>query len=201
MPVTPIYGIPYPALSDPPNGPSQMQALALEVEVELARIDAVDGTQNSNIAALQSATNVPTFFIRNTAAQSLNNTTFTALLFNTDDNDSDNGHSTVTNTDRYTVPKSGLWQFSAGVSFLPSAVGIRIIRLTINGNNIAGSGNSSPNLGGSEFSQVISRVVRVQCSAGDIMRVEAWQSSGGALSTGSATDYVQPSFTGQWLKT
>jgi hypothetical protein len=192
MPVTPIYGIPYPALSDPPNGPSQMQALALEVEVELARIDAVDGTQNSNIAALQSATNVPTFFIRNTAAQSLNNTTFTALLFNTDDNDSDNGHSTVTNTDRYTVPKSGLWQFSAGVSFLPSAVGIRIIRLTINGNNIAGSGNSSPNL---------SRVVRVQCSAGDIMRVEAWQSSGGALSTGSATDYVQPSFTGQWLKT
>lgn len=200
MPVTPIYGIPYPALSDPPNGPSQMQALALEVETELARIDAVDGTQNSNIAALQSATNVPTFYIRNTAAQSLLNTTFTALLFNTDDNDSDNGHSTSSNTDRYTVPKSGLWEVSAGVSFVGNATGIRIIRLTLNGNVIAGSANSSPQLGAGEFSQVASRVVRVQCSAGDILRAEGWQSSGGALNTGN-TDYVQPSMTGQWLKT
>jgi hypothetical protein len=200
MPVTPIYGIPYPALSDPPNGPSQMQALALEVETELARIDAVDGTQNANISALQSATNVPTFFIRNTAAQSLNNTTFTALLFNTEDNDSDNGHSTVTNTDRYTVPKSGLWQASAGVSFATNVTGIRFIRLTLNGTPIAGSANSSPQLGAGEFSQVITRVVRVQCSAGDILRVEGWQSGGGALNTGTTSE-VQPSFTGQWLKT
>lgn len=37
---TPVYGIPYPESTDPPNGPSQMQALALEVEAELARIDA-----------------------------------------------------------------------------------------------------------------------------------------------------------------
>lgn len=200
MPVTPVYGIPYPALSDPPNGPSQMQALALEVEAELQRIDGVDATQNANIAALQSATNVPTFFLRNSVAQSLNNTTFTALNFDTEDNDSDNGHSTVSNTDRYTVPKSGLWQVSAGVAFAPNATGIRIIRITKNGSNVGGSGNSSPQLGGSEFSQVITRVVRVQCSAGDILRTEAWQSSGGALNT-ATTDYVQASFTGQWLKT
>lgn len=200
MPLTPIYGIHYPALSDPPNGPSQIQTLALDVEGQLSRIDAVDATQNANISALQAATNVPTFFVRNSVVQSLNNTTFTALTFDTEDNDSDNGHSTVSNTDRYTVPKSGLWQVSAGVSFAPNATGIRIIRITKNGVNVAGSGNSSPQLGGSEFSEVISRVVRVQCSAGDILRAEAWQSSGGVLNT-ATTDYVQPSFTGQWLKT
>ncbi len=40
MPTTPTYGLPYPSLSDPPNGPAQFQALADEVEVELTRIDA-----------------------------------------------------------------------------------------------------------------------------------------------------------------
>lgn len=45
MPTTPVYGIPYPALGDPPNGSTQMQALALEVETELQRIDA-------NVAAI-----------------------------------------------------------------------------------------------------------------------------------------------------
>lgn len=40
MPITPTYGLPYPSLSDPPNGPAQFQDLAEEVEVELTRIDA-----------------------------------------------------------------------------------------------------------------------------------------------------------------
>lgn len=40
MPSTPTYGLPYPSLSDPPNGPAQFQALADEVEVELTRVDA-----------------------------------------------------------------------------------------------------------------------------------------------------------------
>lgn len=40
MATTPVYGIPYPVAGDAPNGPTQMQALALEVEAELQRIDA-----------------------------------------------------------------------------------------------------------------------------------------------------------------
>jgi len=40
MPTTPTYGLPYPQLSDPPDGPAQFQALADEVEVELTRVDA-----------------------------------------------------------------------------------------------------------------------------------------------------------------
>lgn len=39
MPTTPIYGLPYPSLSDPPNGAAQIQALAEAVESELQRID------------------------------------------------------------------------------------------------------------------------------------------------------------------
>lgn len=39
MAVTPIYNLPFPILSDPPNGPAQIGALAQAVENELNRID------------------------------------------------------------------------------------------------------------------------------------------------------------------
>lgn len=55
MPSTPIYGLPYPSLSDPPNGPAQFQALAEAVEAELDRIDdtisGVPITQSSSVTA------------------------------------------------------------------------------------------------------------------------------------------------------
>lgn len=39
MPTTPIYGLPYQSLTDPPDGPNLGEDLALAVEDELARID------------------------------------------------------------------------------------------------------------------------------------------------------------------
>lgn len=45
MGVTPVYGFPYPALTDAPNGPAQIQSLAEAVEADLITTDA-------NIASL-----------------------------------------------------------------------------------------------------------------------------------------------------
>lgn len=50
MPTTPTYGLPYPALTDPPDGPSQFEGLASAVEAELERIDA-------DVATLKPITN------------------------------------------------------------------------------------------------------------------------------------------------
>lgn len=47
MGVTPIYGFPYPALTDAPNGPAQIQALAEAVEADLAVTDANIATINT----------------------------------------------------------------------------------------------------------------------------------------------------------
>lgn len=44
MPTTPIYGLPYQGLTDPPNGPTLGSALAGAVETQLARIDAAAAT-------------------------------------------------------------------------------------------------------------------------------------------------------------
>lgn len=50
MPTTPIYGLPYPSLSDPPNGASQIQALAQAVETQLQRIDNVPAAATASDA-------------------------------------------------------------------------------------------------------------------------------------------------------
>lgn len=52
MPTTPTYGIPYPALTESPNGPAQMQALAEEVETEIARVDGDIAGLTTDLAAL-----------------------------------------------------------------------------------------------------------------------------------------------------
>lgn len=45
MPTTPTFGIPYPALSDPPNGASQMNSLATTVEnTIISQIATVNGS-------------------------------------------------------------------------------------------------------------------------------------------------------------
>lgn len=62
MPSTPIYGLPYPSLSDSPNGPAQFQALAEAIETELDRIDddisGVPITQTATAAGSVSTTSL-----------------------------------------------------------------------------------------------------------------------------------------------
>jgi hypothetical protein len=40
MPTSPNYGLPYPALTDSPNVPEDVAALAVAVDTEIARVDA-----------------------------------------------------------------------------------------------------------------------------------------------------------------
>lgn len=50
MPTTPIYGFPYPSLSDPPNGPAQFQALAQAVETQIQRLDSIPAAVSATVA-------------------------------------------------------------------------------------------------------------------------------------------------------
>lgn len=80
MPSTPTYGLPYPALSDQPHGPLQVQALAEEVEVELARIDAGFLNAATAFTAALEATGSTTFVDLTTVGPSVTVTTRTKVL-------------------------------------------------------------------------------------------------------------------------
>lgn len=52
MPVTPVYALPYPSLSDAPNGPAQFQALAEAVESKFVSVDSITSSHTASITLL-----------------------------------------------------------------------------------------------------------------------------------------------------
>lgn len=68
MPNTPVYGLPYPSLSEPPNGPAQFQDLAEAVELNLQATDA-------NVATLALTTDKFSTGTANTSVQTTTGTT------------------------------------------------------------------------------------------------------------------------------
>lgn len=178
MPSTPIYGLPYPDLSEPPNGPTQIEALAEAVEAELARIDADIADVIADVK--------PYARLRQTVAQSIANATYTAVTFTTEDYDSAGGHSTSSNTSRYTAQVAGAYVFGGGGAFAVNAAGTRSSRWALNGTAIPGS--TSPGFDPSITSVVVARPLVVQLGVGDYVELQLRQSSGGSLNTSVTSD-------------
>ncbi|PRX48690.1 hypothetical protein B0I33_104508 [Prauserella shujinwangii] len=55
MPATPNYGLPYPALTDPPNVPADVQALAEAVDTALGNTDSAAAALDTRVDTLESA--------------------------------------------------------------------------------------------------------------------------------------------------
>lgn len=178
MPNTPIYGLPYPQLSEPPDGPAQFQALAEAVETELARIDA-------DVAAIIADVK-PYARLRQTSVQSIPNATYTSVTFTTEDYDSVGGHSTSVNTSRYTAQVAGAYVLGGGGSFAVNASGVRSCQWALNGTTIPGS--TSPGFDPTITSNVVARPMVVVLAIGDYVELRLRQSSGGALNTSVTSD-------------
>lgn len=139
-----------------------------------ARLDALEDIVNLR----------PIFLGRQTIAQSLTTGTNTSINMDTEDIDSANGHSTTTNTSRYTAQKTGLYFVVGQVSYVFNATGARGAQFYVNGVAVpatrvlfgCATGAGSPPSGAST-----SRIMTL--TAGDYVETLGWQNSGGALNT------------------
>lgn len=122
---------------------------------------------------------------RQVSVQSIPNNTFTTVILNTADTDSHTALNTGTGV--YTVPVNGLYQLGGGVSFDPNVTGQRGLRWARNGTEISGSQVLVDATGGGNATMVPSRVILVNCSAGDTLALQAFQNSGGALNSAVTT--------------
>ncbi|MFD0393322.1 hypothetical protein ACFQ3Z_15940 [Streptomyces nogalater] len=86
----------------------------------------------------------PRFRAHQSTAQSLADNTWTSLTLDTEDYDSDNGHSTTTNSSRYTVQVAGTYLVIGSVGLVANATGARAVRLTQNGGAINGTFVKTP---------------------------------------------------------
>lgn len=120
--------------------------------------------------------------------QSLNNSTATALLLNSEEYDTDSIHSTVTNTSRLTVPAGmgGYWYFKGSCTIVAGgSAGNRAIWLRKNNADVIGTsiGNGSTNV---EVKFETSAVLNLVAT--DYIELFGFQVSGAGLNYGSATD-------------
>jgi hypothetical protein len=106
------------------------------------------------------------------------------------------GHSTVTNTSRYTARYPGWYRCGGGVMFVPSATGRRGASWAVNGTLLNGveaiwSAASANETG------VPARSVLVFLNAGDFVELFGFQNAGAGLSTAVASSQ-QPSAAITW---
>lgn len=130
--------------------------------------------------------------LRQTTAQTLTDSTWTAITFGAEDIDTHAGHSGTSS--RFTVPTGlgGTYELTGGVSWPANATGQRWCRFYKNGVEIEGSG-SNIDANSSQPTLTVARPTTVVLAPGDYVELWAYQSSGavGGLATYVAFAYAQ----------
>lgn len=126
--------------------------------------------------------------LRKSANQSIANGTITTVLFDTETKDTDAYHSTVSNTGRITIPKTGVYLVEYMVTFAANTTGQRYAWIALNGSTsnrfdgymlISASSSDSTAVGGTAI---------MSLAATDYVETMVFQNSGGALNvSGGAT--------------
>lgn len=115
----------------------------------------------------------------NSANISCNNVTWTPLTMDSDDFDTDTIHSTTSNTNRMTFTTAGKYTITCGGYFASNATGIRqLALLDKNGNALRYSTKQAVNGGVTSLEISVTETF----AAADWVYMEAYQTSGGALS-------------------
>jgi hypothetical protein len=145
--------------------------------------------------------NPPIAKLRNSAGISITTGVSTALTWDTEDFDTVGGHSTVTNTSRYTCQTgyAGYHRIKANVYWAANASGARSVWFRVNGTDVAGS-EATVLPGAATIVSVASDTI-VNLAAADYVEVIVNQSSGGALATttAGASSFQQSWFEVQWI--
>jgi hypothetical protein len=122
------------------------------------------------------------------ANQSISNTTNTAITFDTELEDTDGFHSTVTNTSRITIPagKAGFYLISGQINYASNAVGVRHGNIYKNGSLLSVAwlvGATNGDWTGGSVSQI------VELAETDYVELFAYQNSTGNLNVNGGNTY------------
>ena len=135
-------------------------------------------------------TDKPHCRVRNSAALLIANTTTTALTFDTEDFDVGAMHSTVTSTDRITVPTGGAGAYlcGMGVDWATNSAGYRQIFIRTNGTTTIVAEALPVTTAAAICHQVI--VTIASLAVGDYIQMIVNQSSGGNLNVLSSAAWT-----------
>lgn len=129
--------------------------------------------------------------------QAITTATFTAVLFDTEEYDTDALHDTGSNTGRLTASATGKWNVTAGVTWDTNTTNNRYLLMRVNGTtyvrgtirqDVGSSGRASQNISSGP----------IALSATDYVEVLVYQDSGGNRNIGDASDLYYQSTASFW---
>jgi hypothetical protein len=138
---------------------------------------------NSVSALLTFLLNPPRCRLYSNVAQSIPNSTWTALTFQNELFDTDTMHSTTTNPERITATTSGLYVVAGAVTFPNNGTGRRAAELWKNGSLAPWESYDTIGTPSSAFGTVAPLYAEVQLAAGDYIEYRVLQDSGAAMNT------------------
>jgi len=167
MATTATWLLRYPLSSNTVNVPQDMQNLATDTDAALTSVKNPPGCAGVRSAALAVVTS-----------------TFTDITLPTEE--FDNASMFTAGAATFTVPTGfgGLYQCSCYVQWAANGTGSRSIQMQINGVDVDGAESEQPPAAAAVTRQGFS--VPVKLSAGDVVKVRAFQSSGGNLNLNKA---------------
>jgi hypothetical protein len=132
--------------------------------------------------AMDLVANPPSAQLRQTGAQSFTTGAFAAVTFDAEDWDNYGGHSTVTNTSRYTCKVPGLYVVSGKLSWAANATGRRASKVMKNGADISGNQMAIIATSTNDVEHPVA-TIQVRLVIDDYVEIYGYQESGGNLST------------------
>lgn len=143
----------------------------------------------SNLSGAATIAQLPTLDnarVYNSALQTIPNNVNTAVTFDTERRDTNNLHSTSSNTDRITFAVAGNYSFTCHVGWVAAATGFRHVLLELNGTTVfAVCGISADAVNTQQMSCPGTYLV----AANDYVRCLVAQTSGGNLNIGATGNY------------
>lgn len=130
---------------------------------------------------------VPAARVFNSGNISINDTTSTALTFDSERFDTDTIHSTSSNTERLTANTAGKYIITGNVRWASNAAGGRNLSINLNGG--AAIGRAAPGATGATGIIIMNVTAIYDLAATEYVELVVEQSSGGALNIDAASDY------------
>lgn len=121
--------------------------------------------------------------LRQTVAQTFANNSSTQVTMDTEDRDTDGGHSTSSNTSRYTAQTPGWFDVDGAGSFASNATGIRSGRWFISSTAVSTCGSNQLSVSTGQTSRLAMPGACRFLNISDYYELNMFQTSGGNLAT------------------
>jgi hypothetical protein len=139
----------------------------------------------------------PSFRAHSEVAQTITNNAWISYNLEVEEFDAYGGHSTTTNTSRYTCQVAGLYLCTGIATFAANATGLRGGRLAVNGS--AYHGTFVKETAFASGSNAIGTTAIIPLAVGDYVEVQGNQNSGVDLAASSTSGDVAPSLACLWV--